>query len=122
MGFSAAIFQSQSTQYLPPDLQAAVAEPEARRVDLNFAPVISRMDNVDPTANSFIVEDGLGRVPITQVVYPGGSIVQLVLERPLTGAAVVHGGYGVAPASVPMDAERFMPMLGFCQAPVSVSR
>jgi hypothetical protein len=111
----------QSTQYLPPDLQAAVAAPDGRRVDLNFVPVTSRMDNVDPTANSFIVEDGLGRVPITQVVYPGGPVVQLVLERALSGPAVVHGGYGVTPASVPIDAERFIPMLGFYQAPVSAS-
>jgi sialate O-acetylesterase len=109
----------QPTQYLPPDLQAAAAAADGRRVDLTFAPVISRMDNVDPTANSFIVEDGLGRVPITQVIYPGGPMVQLVLERALSGPAVVHGGYGVAPASVPMDIERFMPMLGFYRVPVS---
>lgn len=109
----------QPTQYLPPDLQSAVAALDGRRVDLTFAPVTSRMDNVDPTANSFIVEDGLGRVPLTQVVYPGGPMVQLLLERALSGPAVVHGGYGVAPASVPMDIERFMPMLAFYRAPVS---
>src|SRR5579859_371689 len=108
----------QPFQYLAPDLQTATAAADGRRVDLTFAPVISRMDNVDPTANSFIVEDGLGRVPVTQVVYPGGPMVQLVLERALSGPAVVHGGYGVAPASVPIDVERFMPMLGFYKAPV----
>jgi sialate O-acetylesterase len=108
------------TQYLAPDLQAAVAAPDGKRIELTFAPVTSRMDNVDPVANCFKVDDGLGSVTISQVVYPGGPIVQLVLERALVGPAVVHGGYGVAPASVPVDIERFVPMLGFYQAPVSV--
>ena len=39
--------------------------------------------------------------------------VELVLQRPLQGAAKVHGGYGKAPATVPADMERFLPMLGF---------
>ncbi len=39
--------------------------------------------------------------------------VELVLQRPLQGAAKAHGGYGKAPATVPADMERFLPMLGF---------
>ena len=39
--------------------------------------------------------------------------VELVLQRPLQGAAKGPGGYGKAPATVPADMERFLPMLGF---------
>ena len=105
--------------YLAPDLQSAAAAADGQRVDLTFAPVTSRMDTVDPTANSFKVEDEQGSVPITQVTYPGGPLVQLLLARALSGRAVVHGGYGVAPATVPLDMERCLPMLGFYRAPVA---
>lgn len=104
--------------YQPPDLQSIAAAPDGLTITLTFAPVTSRMDNVDPAANCFRVEDVIGVVPVTAVTYPGGPNVQLSLGRPLSGAAVVHGGYGLAPASVPMDIERFMPMLGFHAAPV----
>lgn len=107
-----------AVDYQPPDLQAAVAAPDGQTITLTFAPVASRMDNVDPTANAFQVEDAAGVVPVTAVSYPGGAAVQLSLGRPLSGAAVVHGGYGLASASVPMDVERFIPMLGFHAAPV----
>ena len=39
----------------------------------------------------------------------------------LAAPAVVHGGAGLAPASVPIDIERFIPMLGFYQAPVTAA-
>jgi hypothetical protein len=111
-----------AVDYLAPDLQTAVAAPDGRQIELTFAPVTSRMDNVDPNASPFEVEDSQGPVPIREVVYPGGALVRLVLGRVLDGPAVVHGGAGLAPASVPMDIERFMPMLGFYNAPVIVSR
>ncbi len=88
---------------------------------LYSAPVTSRMDNVDPTANCFQVEDSQGPVAIAQVLYPGRAVVRLVLGRALAGLAVVHGGWGLAPASVPMDMERFLPMLGFYGAPVTAT-
>jgi sialate O-acetylesterase len=112
---------SRPIDYLAPDLQTAAAAADGRQIELTFAAVTSRMDNVDPTANSFQVEDSQGQVGIAQVVYPGGPIVRLVLERALSGSAAVHGGFGLAPASVPMDMERFMPMLGFYGTLVTVS-
>ncbi len=102
-----------AVDYLAPDLQTAVAAADGQTITLTFAPVTSRMDNVDPSANPFRVEDSAGAVAVTAVTYPGGPNVRLKLARPLAGGAVVHGGYGLAPASVPMDMERFMPMLGF---------
>ena len=36
----------------------------------------------------------------------------------LSGKSVVHGGYGGNPDNVPMDIERFVPMLGFYNVPV----
>lgn len=95
----------------PPDMQSA------RRTDtgieLRFAPVTSRIDNIDPTAKPFRVEDAEGEVPIRQVVYPKNDTVQLVLERPLAGNAVVHAGYGANPPMMPMDMERQLPVLAF---------
>jgi sialate O-acetylesterase len=105
--------------YRAPDLQTAVAAADGRRIDLTFAPVTSRMDNIDPNANCFQVEDSGGDVPITQVAYPGGPVVQLMLGRALAGRAVVHGGGGLAPATVPVDMEQLMPMLGFYGAAVA---
>jgi len=111
----------QAIDYQAPDLQSATTAPEGQTITLTFAPVTSRMDNIDPAANCFRVEDAAGAVPVTAVSYPGGPNVQLSLGRPLAGGAVVHGGYGLAPATVPMDMERFMPMLGFYGAAVQVA-
>lgn len=94
-----------------PDLAAARRQQD--RVELEFADVASRMDAIDLEANSFRVEDAAGEVPVAAVVYPQDHRVELVLERPLQGAARVHGGYGKSPATVPADMERFLPMLGF---------
>ena len=108
----------QGQDYRAPDLQTATAAADGRAVTLRFADVTSRMDNIDPTAQPFRVQDAEGVVPVTGVSYPGGPEVRLALGRALSGAAVVHGGFGLAPASVPMDMERFMPMLGFHAVPV----
>jgi len=103
----------QPVEYLAPDLQGARRAEGGAMVELAFAPVTSRMDNVDITANAFAVEDEGGPVAVKQVVYLGDALVRLRLERPLRGRAWVHGGYGLVPASVPVDMERLMPMLGF---------
>ena len=41
------------------------------------------------------------------------ATIVLVLSRALQGRAQVHGGWGTDPDTVPMDMERFVPMLGF---------
>ncbi len=94
-----------------PDL--AHARRRGDRVELEFENVASRMDAVDPEANSFRIEDETGEVSIAEVAYPQDHRIELVLQRPLQGAARVHGGYGMAPATVPADMERFLPMLAF---------
>ena len=99
--------------YQAPDLQTAVTAADGRAIDLTFAPVRSRMDNLDPNANCFEVEDGAGPVPMTAVSYPSGPVVRLELGRALSGLAVVHGAGGLAPARAPLDIERLLPMLGF---------
>ncbi len=78
------------------------------------------MDNIDSEANGFRIEDAAGEVPIAEVVYPQDHRVELILERPLRGTARVHGGYGMAPATVPADMERFLPMLGFWGVEISL--
>ena len=94
-----------------PDL--AVARRRENRVELEFDNVVSRMDAIDSEANSFRIEDEAGEVPMAEVVYTQDHRVELVPKRSLQGAARVHGGYGMAPATVPADMERFLPMLGF---------
>jgi hypothetical protein len=98
--------------YRAPDL-ATARRVEAQRIVLDFLQVESRIDCIDPLANCFKVEDERGAVEITQVVYPMDTTVELVLERPLQGKAVLHGGWGTDPQTVPMDMERFLPILGF---------
>ena len=88
-------------------------------VELEFAHVESRIDILDLEASGFRVEDERGEVTIVRVIYPQDQRVELVLGRDLEGAAVVHGGYGKAPAIVPADMERMLPMLGFWGAEVS---
>ncbi len=96
-----------------PDVVSAKRSGDGVQVDLTFRNVTSRMDTIDVTVNPFRVEDDQGVVPVEKVVYPKDARVQLVLRRAIEGAAIVHGGYGFNPATVPMDMERFIPMLGF---------
>jgi sialate O-acetylesterase len=108
----------QPVDYQAPDIQSAKATSDGTAIELTFQPVTSRMANIDPQAVCFRVEDRAGELPVEKVVYPGNATVLLVMARPLSGRAVVHGGYGVNPAAVPMDMERFIPMLGFYGVPV----
>jgi len=105
-------------EHRAPDLQGARRTKGGRMVEMAFAPVTSRMDCVDITANCFSVQDEQGDVPVSQVVYLGDNAVRLRMGRALVGRATVHGGYGLCPATAPMDVERFMPMLGFYGAEV----
>lgn len=105
--------------YLAPDVQSARRTGDGTTIELRFAPVTSRIDNIQQQAQPFRVEDAQGEVPVRQVIYPKNDTVQLVLERPPTGAAVVHAGYGLNPATLPMDLERLLPILAFTGLPVT---
>lgn len=83
------------------------------RIALHFAHVHSRVDCIDEAANCFKVEDEGGEVPIAEVRRPMNATIELVLTRALQGSAQVHGGWGTDPDTVPMDMERFVPILGF---------
>jgi len=104
--------------YLAPDIRSARRMADGRTVELTFAPVTSRIDTIDPSAHSFKVEDDAGDLPIEKVVYTGSDRVRLVLARPIYGRGGVHGGFGHNPAIVPMDMERFVPILGFYRFPI----
>lgn len=99
--------------YLAPEIHNAVLTGDKKIVELCFSQVTSRIDNIDPTANCFKVEDSYGVVPIEKVIYTGSAKIQLALGRAFRGKGTVHGGYGITPASVPIDVERFLPMLAF---------
>ena len=98
--------------YQAPDLCSAHLVNDTL-VELTFANVKSRIDNIDPTVNCFRVEDETGDVAVDKVVYPGDDTIQLMLRRPVAGTAYVSGGGGINPATAPFDMERFMPMLCF---------
>lgn len=88
-------------------------------IELRFAHVLDRLDNLDRAANCFKVEDSSGDVPIAAVIYPIDQTIQLRLTRPLVGEAVVHGAYGYNPALAPVDMDRVLPILGFSQVVVA---
>jgi hypothetical protein len=102
-----------------PDVVSVKARAGRKEIVLTFAPVTSRMDSLFQADNPFRVEDAGGNVPIEKLVYPADATIRLVLMRRLMGKALVHGGYGASPAIVPMDMERFLPMLGFYGVPVT---
>ena len=105
--------------HLAPDLQSARAINDRTGIELRFKPVTSRMECIDPQAQeTFRVEDDEGDVPITAVAYTGDERVTLTLGRAVAGSAFVHGGFGANPRLVPMDVERFLPMLSFYGVPV----
>jgi sialate O-acetylesterase len=106
-------FYGRPVDWQAPEIQSARRLDDGCMVELTFAPVRSRIDTIDPTTHGFRVEDGAGDVAVEKVVYPGNATAQLVLNRALQGPARVHGGYGANPTTVPMDMERFIPMLGF---------
>jgi hypothetical protein len=105
-------------QYRAPDLQG-VKRADAQTLELTFTHVTSRMDTLDLTHHPFRVEDAQGEVPVAQVVFSQDARIQLVLTRPLSGKAQVHGAWGCDPATAPADMERFLPMLGFYGAEVA---
>ena len=105
-------------EYLPPDLQSARAVSSRKSIELTFSPVTSRMGTINPINHSFKVEDDAGQVEVTEVVYPGDARILLRLGRALQSTAVVHGGFGCDPATLPADMERMMPMLAFHGVPV----
>ncbi|MEI7837616.1 MAG: sialate O-acetylesterase [Planctomycetota bacterium] len=96
-----------------PDLASAKASADGKEIVLTFAPVTSRLDSIAQTDNPFLIEDADGAVGIEKFIYPGDATIRLALNRPLSGKALIHGAYGTNPAIVPMDMERFVPILGF---------
>ena len=107
----------QPVAYQAPDLQQARLI-DQETIELSFAYVLDRLDNLDRAANCFKVEDSAGEVPLAAVIYPLNHTIQLRLARPLAGAAVVHGAYGYNPTLAPVDMDRVVPILSFSQVPI----
>lgn len=110
----------QPVDYLAPDLQSARLIEAGAMIELSFANVTDRLDNLDRAANCFKVEDSLGDVPIAEVIYPMNQTIRLKLARPLAANPVVHGAYGYNPAMAPLDMDRVLPILGFAQVAVEL--
>jgi hypothetical protein len=108
--------------HLAPEPTDARPAKDGNAIEVQFENVVGRMDNIDPMAIPFRVEDEAGAVEVKRVEYTGTAMIRLQLGRPLSGKAVVHGGYGYNPPPVPMDMDRALPMLGFHGLPVSVRK
>ena len=104
-----------------PDISSAEHTAE-HAVVLGFADVTSRLAQLDLSAAPFRIDDAEGEVPILDIGYPARDVVVLTLGRSLAGTAMVHGGGGAAPPSVPIDVERAMPMLGFHAVAITEGR
>ena len=104
--------------YRAPEPAGARRTRAGKVVEITFANVVSRMDSINPWANPFRVEDAGGEVEIVGMEYPGNEKIRLRLARAAAGKTVVHGGYGVSPPAVPMDAARQLPILAFHGFPV----
>ncbi len=117
-----AVVYGKSVPYLAPEPRSAVARESGRVIEIDFENVTGRMDNIDPTAVPFRVEDADGVVPVKKVELTGTAVLRLHLDRAMSGKAVVHGGYGFNPPPVHMDMDRLMPMLSFYGFPVKESR
>lgn len=107
----------QPIEYQAPDLQRARLI-DQETLELHFAYVLDRLDNLDRAANCFKVEDSAGDVPMSAVIYPMNHTIRLRLTRPLVGEAVVHGAYGYNPTLAPVDMDRVLPILSFFQVPI----
>jgi sialate O-acetylesterase len=95
-----------------PDVEEAVLE-GSHGVRLRFAPVLSRLDTLDPKARPFRVEDAEGVVAINKVLYFHKNSVKLDLARAVNGEVHVSAGYGEDPDTLPVDVERQLPILAF---------
>lgn len=104
--------------YRAPEIMQARRIEDGRGLELSFDHVESRLDTLEPTRHSYRVEEDGVPVPVEEVTYPGGGLVRLRLARPLVRSAVVHAGWGMNPAPVPIDMERLMPILAFHGMPV----
>ncbi len=104
--------------YRAPDIRRAARSADGTCVELEFDHVRSRLEPLDLVSQCFAVEANGEAVTIRATRFPGGNRVRLHLEKPLAGAAVVHGAGGAAPPPVPLDVERQMPILAFCDVPV----
>lgn len=105
--------------HLAPEPATARVMEDGITLEIRFENVTGRMDSTDLPAIPFRVEDETGVAEIQRIEYTGTATIRLHLARPLSGKAVVHGGYGHNPPPVPMDMDRAMPMLGFYGFPIS---
>jgi hypothetical protein len=96
-----------------PEILSATANSEKTYVILSFENVTTQIFTVDVTAIPFRIVDEDGIVPISNVEYPRDHTIRIHTERALAGKAFVDGAWGANPPIVPMDNERFLPMLGF---------
>jgi sialate O-acetylesterase len=99
-------------EWRAPDLAEAVMD-GPQMVRLRFAPVLSRLDTLDPGSMPFRVEDDDGAVAIEKILYFHRDSVKLFLAKHPKGTARISCGHGENPDILPVDVERLMPVLAF---------
>ena len=77
-----------------PDIVEAVRGLDGRTIELTFAGVTSRLIWIAPDERDFVVEEGHAQIAIRKAECFARDRVRLTLERPVSGAARVHGAFG----------------------------
>jgi sialate O-acetylesterase len=106
------VYADPRKEWRAPDLVEAMMD-GPQTVRLRFAPVLSRLDTMDPGSKPFRVEDDEGPIGIQKILYFHRDSVKLFLANPPKGTARVSCGYGENPDTLPVDVERVMPVLAF---------
>ena len=102
-----------------PDIARAVRAIDGRSIELVFANVPTRLQFIAPGERDFVVEDERGPAAIRDARCVDRDRVRLKLERPVSGRARVHGGYGANPPANLRDAEQNTPVLAFYGQPAN---
>ncbi len=115
-----AVVYGHKVNHLAPQPISIIATQGNTVLEMEFENTTGRIDSVEKSAMPFVVEDDNGNVDVTKIEYQGTASIVLQLARPLSGKAVMHGGYGANPPTMPMDMDRMMPVLAFYNFPVTI--
>lgn len=103
-----------------PDATEAARGLDGRTIELTFSAVASRLIWIAPGERDFVVEEGGAQIVIRKAECITRDRVRLTLERPVSGAARIHGAFDAHPPASLRDAELNVPMLGFYGLPLGV--
>ena len=106
------LLNEQKQNHNAPDVEK-ISYIAKQKIEIYFSYVQSYINCIEPHLNMFLIEDEIGRIPVTDIYFPNNASIQIELARQPTGHLKVSGGWGSSPSTVAVDMERRMPILGF---------